>query len=174
VLARARWPDGAGLPRDPAAEADLALAQAVVSSVRKLRQQNDVPDRKPVRVTVALPDEPAVAGLQRAQDLVVRLGALASLTAARNPTRPAGAAADVSEGVEVLLDLEGLVDRAAQRADLQRTLDKVTKQADSMAAKLGNETFTSRAPAEIVARERSRLEELRAEQKRIEGLLAAS
>ncbi|HEX5011735.1 MAG TPA: valine--tRNA ligase [Planctomycetota bacterium] len=173
VLAWARWPDGAGLRRDERAEADLARAQAVLTSVRKLRQQNDVPDRKPVRVTVALPDDAAVAGLQRAQDLLVRLGALASLTAARNPTRPAGAAADVSEGIEVLLDLEGLVDRAAQKADLQRTLDKVTKQADSITAKLSDESFTSRAPAPIVARERARLEELRAEQQRIEGLLAS-
>jgi valyl-tRNA synthetase len=172
VLAHSRWPDGAGLQRDERAEADLALAQAVLSSVRKLRQQNDVPDRKPVRGTVALPDDAAVAGLQRAQDLMLRLGALASLTAARDPARPPGAAADVSEGIEVLLDLEGLVDRAAQQADLQRTLDKVTKQVDTLAAKLANEAFTSRAPADLVARERTRLEELRNEQRRIAGLLA--
>jgi len=174
VLAWAPWPDAAGLSRDERAEADLALAQAVLGSVRKLRQQSDVPERKPVRVTVALPDDAALAGLQRAQELMLRLGALASLTAARDPARPPGAAADVSEGIEVLLDLEGLVDRAAQRADLQRTLDKVTKSVDALAAKLDNEAFTSRAPAEIVAREKSRLEEMRAEQQRIQGLLAGA
>ncbi len=173
VLAHGRWPDGAGLQRDAQAEADLALAQAVLSSVRKLRQQNDVPERRPVRVTVALQTQAAVDGLQRARELLLRLGALESLVAARDPVRPAGAAADVTEGIEVLLDLEGLIDRQAQRADLQRNLDKVSRQMDSLSAKLGDQAFTARAPAEVVARERTRLQDLQAEQKRLTGLLTA-
>jgi valyl-tRNA synthetase len=173
VLAHGRWPDGAGLQRDAQAEADLALAQAVLSSVRKLRQQSNVPDRKPVRVTVALPDQAAVDGLLRARELLLRLGALESLVAAREPARPVGAAADVSEGVEVLLDLEGLIDRQAQRADLQRKLDRTAQQLEALAVKLGNENFTGRASAEVVARERARLQELGTERARLEGLLAA-
>jgi len=173
VLLTARWPDGAGLRRDPRAEADLATAQAVVSSVRKLRQQSNVPERKPVRVTVALPDQAAVDGLRRAEELVLRLGMLQELTIGTDPPRPAGAAVDIGDGVEVLLDLDGLIDRAAQRADLQRNLEKVVKQLAAIAAKLGNEQFTARAPAELVAKERARLAELTAEQQRVEGLLAA-
>jgi valyl-tRNA synthetase len=172
VLARARWPDGAGLPRDATAESDLALAQAVISSVRKLRQQNNVPERKPVRVTVALPDAAAVEGLQRARELVLRLGLVETLETGRDPDRPRGAAADVSEGVEVLMDLEGLVDREAQRADLQRNLERIAKQLAGIEAKLGNAEFTSRAPPNVVERERARLEELRTEAAKVRGLLA--
>ena len=172
LLALAAWPDGAGLQRDARAEADLGIAQAVLSSARKLRQQNNVAERKPVRVTVATPDPEAVAGLLRARELVLRLGSLESLDAGRDPRRPAGAAADVSEGVEVLLDLEGLVDRAAQREDLARNLGRVQKQVEALHAKLGTESFTARAPAEVVARERARLAELTGEQQRIESLLS--
>jgi valyl-tRNA synthetase len=172
VLARARWPDGAGLPRDADAEADLALAQAVLSSVRKLRQQSNVAERKPVRVTVALPDARAVEGLQRARELVLRLGYVEALDIGRDPDRPRGAAADVSEGVEVLMDLEGLVDKTAQRADLQKNLDRLEKQITALRAKLSNVEFTSRAPENVVARERDRLGELLAEAARVQGLLA--
>ncbi|HTE06731.1 MAG TPA: class I tRNA ligase family protein, partial [Planctomycetota bacterium] len=173
ALFKAGWPDGAGLSRDLPAEADLGLAQAVVSSVRKLRQQNNVPERKPVRVTVALPDRAAADGLLRARELVLRLGALESLAAGTDPARPAGAAVDIADGVEVLLDLDGLVDRAAQREDLSRNLAKVVKQLEAVAAKLGNEQFTARAPAELVAKERARQAELGGERDRLTGLLAA-
>jgi valyl-tRNA synthetase len=173
LLALADWPDGAGLQRDPRAEADVGLAQSVVSAARKLRQQNNVPERKPVRVTVAVPDAQAVDGLLRARELVLRLGSLESLEAGRDPRRPAGAAADVAEGVEVLLDLEGLVDRAAQREDLARSLARVQKQVEAIDAKLGNESFTSRAKPEVVERERTRRGELAAEAARLEVLLDA-
>ena len=173
LLMLAPWPDAAGLARDAAAEADLAAAQSVVSSVRKLRQQNDVPERKPVKVTVVLPDRRAAEGLARANDLVLRLGSIERLDAGLDPQRPTGAAADVTEGIEVLVDLDGLVDRAAQREDLARNLAKAAKQADGVRAKLSNEQFTARAPAEVVARERARLGELDAEQQRLKELIAA-
>jgi valyl-tRNA synthetase len=173
VLMTATWPDGAGLARDEAAEADLTAAQAVVSSVRKLRQQNDVPERKPVKVTVALPDRRAADGLARATELVLRLGSIERLDAGVDPARPSGAAVNVSEGIEVLVDLDGLVDRAAQREDLARNLAKAEKQAEGVRAKLSNELFTARAPADVVARERARLGELDAEQQRLRELIAA-
>ncbi len=173
ILARAAWPDGAGLRRDAQAETDLALAQSVVSSVRKLRQQNNVPERRPVRVTVALRDEAAVAALERARALAERLGAFESLALGVDPPRPSGAAVDVAEGVEVLLDLDGLVDREAQRADLSRTLDKSLRAADVVRGKLANAGFVGRAPPEVVARERERLAELESECARLRGLIDA-
>ncbi|MGQ0552460.1 MAG: valine--tRNA ligase [Planctomycetota bacterium] len=173
VLMRASWPDAHGLVRDPQAEADLALAQAVVSALRKLRQQNGVAERQPAKVTVALPSAEAVAGLRRAEALVRRLGFVESLDFGTVPTRPTGAAVDLSEGVEVLLDLDGLVDREAQRRDLLRSLEKVERQLEALGAKLSNEQFVARAPADLVAKERARLAELAGEKQRLQGLLTA-
>ncbi|MHC5209920.1 MAG: valine--tRNA ligase [Planctomycetota bacterium] len=172
LLMLAPWPDASDLPHDARAEAEIALAQSVVSSVRKLRQQNNVAERKPVKVTVALPDAEAVAGLQRAAELVARLGFVERLDVATDPQRPSGAAVDLTEGIEVLLDLDGLVDRAAQAEDLRRNLAKLDKQLAGIRGKLANENFVSRAPEDVVARERSRLEELGAERTRVEELLA--
>jgi valyl-tRNA synthetase len=173
LLMLGSWPDASDLSSDARAEADVALAQSVVSSVRKLRQQNNVPERRPVKVTVALPDAQAVAGLERAAGLVARLGAVERLDAATDPPRPAGAAVDLADGVEVLLDLDGLVDRAAQREDLRRNLARIDKQLAGVEAKLANAQFVSRAPPEVVTRERARLAELGTERGRVEELLAA-
>jgi len=173
LLIAAPFPDAAGLSRDADAEADVALAQAVISSVRKLRQQNNVSERKPVKVTVGLPDAAAVARLERCSDLVRGLGHVERLDAGTDPERPGGAAVDVAEGIEVLLDLDGLIDRDAQRADLSRSLGKIEKQIAGVRGKLGNEQFVAKAPADLVERERERMAELDAERVRLEGLLAA-
>ncbi len=177
VLAGAPFPTTDGLPHDADAEAALDAGRLVVSSVRKLRQQNDVAESKPAKVTVVVLDGSRGPALARAEALVRRLANLEAFTAGADPSRPAGAAVDLAgespAAFEVLLDLEGLVDKEAQKADLQRALGKVEKQLSGVEGKLGNESFVSRAPEDIVARERARRDELAAEKERIEGLLAA-
>jgi valyl-tRNA synthetase len=111
--------------------------------------------------------------LERGAGLVAALGHMERLDSGTDPSRPVGAAVDVSEGIEVLLDLDGLIDRDAQRADLQRNLDKLDKQAAGVRGKLGNEQFVAKAPADLVQRERARLADLESERQRLAGLLAA-
>lgn len=173
LLATAPFPVSHGLPRDSEAESDLDLTQTVLSSVRRLRQQNDVAERKPVKVTVAGTSDGQAASLERCRALLLRLGSLESFIAAADPDRPEGAAADVVEGLEVLLDLDGLIDRDAQRASLQRSLAKIEKALTGIANKLANEKFVSKAPEAVVARERERQDELGQEKQRLEALLTA-
>lgn len=177
LLATRAFPDGAGLGRDEQAEADLDAAQLVVASVRRLRQQNDVAERKPAKVTVAVVAEQggdALLGhLERSADITRRMGMLAAFTTGKDPARPEGAAVEVQQGLEILLDLDGLVDKAAQKAQLERSLAKLAKQIGGIEGKLGNEGFVAKAPEAVVQRERDRLAELTTERERIEGLLAA-
>ena len=173
MLMTASWPDASTLPVDDEAEGDLGAAQAVVATVRRLRQQNGVAERKPATVTVIVPDAAAAARLQRAGDLIGRMGAIETCHVTVDGPRPEGAAAAVVEGLEVLLHLAGLVDVEAQRKDLTRGLEKLDKQLAGLAAKLGNAAFTSKAPADVVAREQQRSAELTAERARLAELLAA-
>jgi len=173
LLTTAPFPDGTGLPRDAQAESDLALTQTVLGSVRKLRQQNNVGERKPVKVTVAGTSDAQAAGLERCRDLLQRLGHLEQFSAAADPARPEGAAADVVDGLEVLLDLDGLIDRSAQRESLQRSVTKVEKSLAGIKGKLGNESFVAKAPEAVVARERERQSELEGELERLSALLSA-
>ena len=101
------------------------------------------------------------------------MGAIETCHVTVDGPRPEGAAAAVVEGLEVLLHLAGLVDVEAQRKDLTRGLEKLDKQLAGLAAKLGNAAFTSKAPADVVAREQQRSAELTAERARLAELLAA-
>ncbi|NHW78396.1 hypothetical protein, partial [Escherichia coli] len=51
----------------------------------------------------------------------------------------------------------GLVDKDAELARLDKELEKVVKEIETIENKLANEGFVSRAPAAVVEKERERL-----------------
>jgi valyl-tRNA synthetase len=57
------------------------------------------------------------------------------------------------------LPLEGVVDLAAERARLQKEIQKIDSDVAKIDAKLGNADFMKRAPEEIVEEQRERREE---------------
>jgi valyl-tRNA synthetase len=69
-----------------------------------------------------------------------------------------GAVQIVSTGCKIWIPLGDLVDLIAEKARLEKELAGVEKQLAGVQAKLGNETFTARAPAAIIegARENAR------------------
>ena len=58
----------------------------------------------------------------------------------------------------VALPLRGVVDPAAERARLDREIEKVRQEIGKVAAKLGNDDFLARAPEEVIAEHEERRE----------------
>jgi valyl-tRNA synthetase len=84
----------------------------------------------------------------------------AEIVVATELTPPGKAATLVAGGVTVYLPLAGLIDLEAERRRLQAELENIDRQIQRIEAALSNDAFTSKAPAHVVERERSRLAEL--------------
>ena len=69
--------------------------------------------------------------------------------------------------------LAGIIDVTAEKTRLQKQEDELLGFLAKSQRKLGNEQFVSRAPAEVVSRERERLTELRDKLERLREQLAA-
>ena len=77
-------------------------------------------------------------------------------------TRAAEMSAQVSvDGMEVSVDLGKFIDIPAEIARNEKLQANLVKQIAGKESKLSNSTFVDRAPAEVVAKERESLEELR-------------
>jgi valyl-tRNA synthetase len=85
---------------------------------------------------------------------------------------PADAGTVVFEGREVFLPFAGVIDRDAELARLKKDLDKVLGHARSLEKRLQNQSFLEKAPPAVVAKERSRLEDLRAQAETLRGTLS--
>jgi valyl-tRNA synthetase len=167
----APFPKAGRKRRDAAAEKEMAHVIAVVSAIRTARSESRISPAVEVKVTVR-PSAEAAELLMAATPLVGAL-AKARVTMAPDAQRPPQSAHIVASGIDVFVHLEGVVDLAAERARLGKEIERARKEIAFLEGKLGRPDFVERAPAEVVTRERGRLEEQREILAKLSSSLAA-
>jgi valyl-tRNA synthetase len=160
LLIRRPWPAARPDSRDAAATAAVAHVQQVITAIRNLRTEMNVPPGREVTVVLHAPAKESGI-LDRLSGYVRSLARVGDLTVSADAPRPKVAAAAVVGETEVFLSLEGAVDLDAEKARLSKELEKVEKLAESVEKKLKNEDFVRKAPAEVVKAEEERLALLR-------------
>jgi valyl-tRNA synthetase len=157
----APWPVADPSRADAGAERAVAEIQAVVTDVRRFRSDQGVKpsQRVPARLSGLSAGEAEIRSLVRLEVAGSDFVPTASLTTAG--------------GVTVELDLSAAIDVAAERARLAKELAAARKERDVNAAKLGNDSFTGKAPDAVVAKVRDRLLAADADIARIDAALAA-
>ena len=78
----------------------------------------------------------------------------------------------VDDGATYALPLEGVIDLEAERSRLAKAIAAAEKDRDSLAARLGNPSFTERAKPEAVAKAREDHDARAAEAERLQAALA--
>ncbi|MDR6673375.1 valine--tRNA ligase [Xanthomonas sp. 1678] len=137
------------------AEADIEWLKAMVSALRRVRSELNVPPSKlvPLLLQGGLADDRArVARFASQLSFLLRLESIQWLEPAQDT--PPAAAAIVGE-LRLLVPLQGLVDLDAERTRLDKEIARVGAEQDKSAAKL--EKFTDKVPAAVVEQERQRL-----------------
>ena len=87
-------------------------------------------------------------------------------------TPPAMSATVALGGMDVFVDLAGLIDVEAEVNRLEKELEKLPGFITAKEKKLLNESFVARAPADVVQKERESLEELKDRLTSIQASLA--
>jgi valyl-tRNA synthetase len=171
-LVVATWPHAAAFPRDEPAERDFEGLRDVVSAVRNIRSAMRVPPGTAIRVIVDAEDPELARVLRSTADLAASLARLESLEVGTGLPKPPGAASAVLRGGTIFVPLEGVIDVDVERARLRKEEDRLRNLVGGAEKKLGNESFVSRAKAEVVEREREKLESLRGDLQKVEAALA--
>jgi valyl-tRNA synthetase len=169
LLALSSWPSLTGLD-DPEAEAEIGWLVDLVTAIRSVRAEMNVPAGAQIPLVLAAASAEAKGRAEHWAEFAKRLARLSDISFA--PTPPPGAVQVVVRGETAALPLEGVVDLAAERARLEKELAKVDADIRRIEAKLGNEDFVSRAPEEVVELERERREEADARRTKIVEALA--
>jgi valyl-tRNA synthetase len=157
------------LPADPAAEAEIGSLMRLVTQVRRFRSDQGLRPAQPVPAVLRGIEDTPLAGHE------ARIRALTRLTA---PGGPDGApftptASVPAEGLTVELDTLAGLDVAAERRRAEKDLAAARSEIEAVERKLGNPAFVDRAPAEVVAKNRTRLAAARADVDRLTERLAA-
>ncbi len=170
LLITAPWPTAHPRWEDEAAEADFVLIGEVIRSIREMRSLHAIPPSRKVAALIRA-EGPGAAVLERLRALIMNMAGLDSLVIAPDVERPATAASHAAAGMEIYVP--GLIDPGKEKERLASKRAKLAEDLRKTEAKLSNEGFVGRAPADVVERERAKLAELKAQIESIdEGLKA--
>ncbi|MGN7837825.1 valine--tRNA ligase [Stenotrophomonas sp. 22385] len=149
------------------AEADVEWLKSMVSALRRVRSELNVPPAKQVGLLLqggSGDDRNRVARFTSSLSFLLKLERIEWLAA--DAETPPAATAIVGE-LKLLVPLEGLVDLGAERARLDKEIARVEAEKEKSATKLSK--FTDKVPAAVIEQERVRLVDWTAQ---LEGLVA--
>ncbi|MFI5290522.1 MAG: class I tRNA ligase family protein, partial [Polyangia bacterium] len=145
---------------DEQAEREMALLRDVVVAVRNLRAEYNVAPSKELEVVVQSASQESRATLEQHSALVRTLARTSTVTVTPPGEPPAGTLVSVVGDAQVCVLLAGTIDVSAERARIDKDVQKTTKERAQVTGRLANASFVERAPADIVEKERARLAEL--------------
>jgi len=141
---------------------EMAWVIQLISDIRTARAEMNVPAGAKLDMLVQGASTATKTALETQGDILKRLARLATITP-HDGAAPKGAVQVVVGEATYFLPLAGVIDIAAEKARLQKNLDKLVKEIGGISGRLNNAAFMAKAPDQVVAENRSNLEE--AEQK---------
>jgi valyl-tRNA synthetase len=158
LLIGEQWPDLSRVRSDAAATAEMQWIIRLVTEVRAIRAEMNVPPGARLSLQYREASPEARSRLKQHRDLIERIARLSSI-AAMGADLPKGAAQFVLDGMSFALPLGEVIDFDKERARLANEIKTADQEIARIDGKLGNANFVARAPAEVVEEQRERREE---------------
>ena len=156
----APWPEPDRGLHDRDAESRMAAFQELVTTVRSLRREYGIGEGQMVSLSLAVEDGLRET-LESQRGALARLARVGELRWERAARGTVGAHAVLQGGgAELFFPLAGVIDLDRELERLRTEIARLDDQLAGAGKRLANEQFVSRAPEEVVAKERERAERL--------------
>ncbi len=171
TIMRAPWPSGVSGWIDPDAESQMSTVIDVIRGVRGMRADLGIPpgDVIPVDLFAPADQRPALEAAARYIAPLSRAGTVR--VSGDGASGPRGGFSSLSGDVEIRLAIESSEAAEPMRIRLRKQLATVARDLASLEGRLQSTTFLERAPADVVAADRSRREELAEKRSTLERYL---
>lgn len=171
-IMKAEFPTTSEARNDHEAEEAMEVLIGVVSGIRNIRGEMNVPPSLFVEATVQAPDTGLRELLERHRDMIVNLCRLKRLEVTPPGTRPASSATAVFGTCTIFVSLKGVIDFELEQGRLNKEIAKISRELDGISKKLSNENFLLKAPQEVVQKVREKGEKLAEKKNRLQENLA--
>jgi valyl-tRNA synthetase len=170
-IMEASFPESKDYPEDLESEGQMGLLMDVITGIRNLRSEMNVHPAQKVNIIVLSGSEPARELISRHETFLKNLAKVEDLQIRADGERPKGAVSCITDQAETYMLLEGVIDISAETAKLQKETAKLQTELKRAQNKLANRDFLERAPAEVIAREKGKVQEFVARLEKIEANL---
>jgi valyl-tRNA synthetase len=163
--------DSGKVARDAEAEAAMGLTMGVISGIRNIRGEMNIPPSQALTVMLQSPEAGVRGTLEAHRDLIVNLARVDAFSVEPDGEKPKGAATAIVNGASIFVSLEGIIDFALEAERLRKELGKLESELTPLAKKLSNEDFLQKAPPEVVEKVRLKHGELLEKQEKLMATL---
>ena len=157
----APWPKADEALMDDTAERQMTAIMDTIKAIRNMRAEvNAAPGHKAPAIVLTEADLKPV--FEANEGYFQKLATVDTLTVGNmDDTAPENAMTAVVTGARVYLPLKGLIDVEKELQRLKKEVDGAEKEAKRAEGKLQNQGFLAKAPAQVVEKEKAKLEELK-------------
>ena len=152
----------------PQAESDIEWIKAVITVIRNIRGEMRIPPGKALDVYLHNGKDIDRERLAANHNFMCRLAKLERITWLNAEDSAPASATGLVGDMEILVPMAGLIDKDAEIERLGKEIDKLRKEVARGESKLRNPNFVDKAPDEVVAKEREKLDDHRSQQARLE------
>jgi valyl-tRNA synthetase len=153
------WPEADASRIDEQSIHDIEWLKGVIVAVRNIRAEMNIAPGKPLDVLLTKGDAGDRDRLEANRLFLSKLAKLQSVSWLDDPAQAPLSATQLVGDMEVLVPMADLIDKDAELARLAKEIDKQDKLIVGIEKKLGNESFTAKAPEAVVEKERGKLKE---------------
>jgi valyl-tRNA synthetase len=171
-LITAPWPEADLQWQNPEIEARFAVFQQALGAIREIRSRQNIPGKNPLEFSIKC-DAATAALLQPMTAYFQSMANAASTGFGLNAPLPPTHAKTALAGMEIYVDLKDFIDVDAERAKNEKEEQKLVGLIKAKDGKLKNESFVSKAPANVVQAERDSLAQLQEQLASVRAALAA-
>ncbi|MGS4988626.1 valine--tRNA ligase [Roseibium sp. RP-7] len=167
LLMLTAWPE----PKvsDEAAAGEINWLVDLISEIRSVRAEMNIPAGAKVSVVVTGASEQTKARLKTHESAILRLARAETVSLA--DAAPSGAAQIIVGEATVCLPLAGVIDLGAEKTRLQKEAGKLEGEISKIEKKLSNPAFVAKAPEEVVDGEREKVAESKEKLEKVQTAL---
>jgi valyl-tRNA synthetase len=152
------------------AESDMKCLIGIITAIRNIRSVWNIPPAREMSALINIHNKKDEAFLNENAGMINRLSRLSSMKAGKCP-KPKNSAASVVETFEVYVPLEGIIDFDKEKARLKKEEDRIALEIKSIGARLKDKHFTSKAPEDVIEKQRVRKADLELQVKKLKDNL---
>jgi valyl-tRNA synthetase len=142
--------------RDADAEADIKWLQDVITAVRNIRGEKNIPPSKPLELLFKNGGDDDFRRAEENQTFLKKLAQLESLTWLNDGDEEPMSVTQLVGDMEVLIPMAGFIDKDQEVARLTKSVEKLDKEIERVNNKLGNPGFTDKAPPAVIDKEKEK------------------
>jgi valyl-tRNA synthetase len=165
------WPVPNAARIDPQAESDIEWVKGVVTALRNIRGEMNIPPAKLLPVFLHNGSADDRRRLEHNTAFLQVLARLESVTWLQPEESAPPSATQLVGDMEILVPMAGLIDKKAELARLGKEIERLRGEVARADGKLRNPAFVDKAPADVVAGARAKLDEQRTALARLEEQL---